>query len=94
MGKSERRRDPQEWEASANLANSERWAKASAEQRAEQGQRMRDAKRQLWASEIDPDGLLSADELQRRLDHMQKAAMRRLTRARVMRRNAKRSKKK
>lgn len=81
-----RRRDPEEWAASARIANSERWAKATPEQRAAAGQRVRDAKRQLWASEIDPDGLLPADELQRQLDHRQQAEMRRLTRSRLMRR--------
>jgi hypothetical protein len=84
-----RRRDPEEWAASARIANSERWAKATAEERARMGQRMRAGKRALWASEIDPEGLLSPADLQRRLDHMQKAEMRKLTRSRLMRRKHK-----
>ena len=78
-----RQRDTDEWRLSAKIANAARWGKASKEDREATGRQLREAKRLRWIMAIDPDGTLSAEELERRLLMREKEEMMRLTKRRL-----------
>jgi hypothetical protein len=82
-------RDAEEWALSARIANAERWAKATPEDRARNAQMLNEARRAKWTREIDPGGKLPPDELARRLAHKEKSHMLRMQKIRLRRRAGK-----
>jgi hypothetical protein len=67
----------------SQIGNGARWANATPADRARQGQAMRDGKRAKAIAQIDPEGQLTPDQLERQLQHAQKAEMARIRLARL-----------
>jgi hypothetical protein len=67
----------QERSTRASIAANHSWA--NTEDRAARTQPARDGLRAKWAKQVDPEGKLPPDELNRRVEHLEKAHMQRMS---------------
>jgi hypothetical protein len=70
-------RNPEDRALSAQIASAERWGRVS--DRSVATQPARDGLRAKWAAEVDPDNTLDPAERERRVDHLQRAHMLRMS---------------